>query len=406
VLRSSSGAFAFLVLALGWPARAQSDAGTKLERALVPVVGGDTDTGIGAGAIASLARPAPGNEIFRWKLEGFAFATVRSEPGDGGLGSPYQDVFLQFTRKDLAAGRLRLELRAAYTSEANMRYYGLGNASPAPLDEVASRDFFQRVHPAAHVKVQYQLAGPLELGLGTMYTQNWFTFGPDSTLLRDAQQGSDEVRDVVKVDPRHGLHVMQAALIFDSRDDEVAPSIGQHHIVQVRGSPWQTASLPYRYLGLSASVSGFVPLLRPERLILAGRATADVLIGDAPFYELSRFDETSAVGGPKYVRGVPSNRYYGKRKLMANTELRAHVWDFSAGKSRYQLGITGFFDFGRVWADLESRPQLDGTGLGLKYGTGAGLRLQKDKTFVLRGDVAWSPDARPLGGYLLAEHIF
>jgi hypothetical protein len=37
---------------------------------------------------------------------------------------------------------------------------------------------------------------------------------------------------------------------------------------------------------------------------------------------------------------------------------------------------------------------------------GGGLRLQKDQTFVLRADLAWSPDAHPLGGYFLAGHLF
>jgi hypothetical protein len=34
------------------------------------------------------------------------------------------------------------------------------------------------------------------------------------------------------------------------------------------------------------------------------------------------------------------------------------------------------------------------------------LRLRKGETFVLRADVAWSADARPLGFYFLAGHLF
>jgi hypothetical protein len=58
-----------------------------------------------------------------------------------------------------------------------------------------------------------------------------------------------------------------------------------------------------------------------------------------------------------------------------------------------------------VWSALPPARELDGTGVGLKYGLGLGLRLQKG-TFLVRGDLAWSPDARPLGGYLLAGQIF
>jgi hypothetical protein len=37
---------------------------------------------------------------------------------------------------------------------------------------------------------------------------------------------------------------------------------------------------------------------------------------------------------------------------------------------------------------------------------GGGLRLRKGETFVLRADVAWSEDARPLGFYFLAGNMF
>ena len=114
----------------------------------------------------------------------------------------------------------------------------------------------------------------------------------------------------------------------------------------------------------------------------------------------------AGASGAKGVRGIPKNRYYGKRKAFGNIEARGRLVTFRVRDSDYQLGLAGFFDGGRVWADLSSAPELDGRGLGLKYGAGGRIRLQKGTTFVLRIDLAWSPDARPLGGYFLAGHIF
>jgi hypothetical protein len=68
--------------------------------------------------------------------------------------------------------------------------------------------------------------------------------------------------------------------------------------------------------------------------------------------------------------------------------------------------VTAFLDGGRVWADTRPAPELDGATAGLKYGVGGGLRVQKGETFVLRADLAWSPDARPIGAYLLAGQLF
>lgn len=106
------------------------------------------------------------------------------------------------------------------------------------------------------------------------------------------------------------------------------------------------------------------------------------------------------------VRGVPAQRYSGKLKAFGNLEVRSEVVTAEVWGKPYTLALAAFFDAGRVWADWRSRPELDGTGVGLKYGVGGGLRLQQGRAFVVRGDVAWSPDARPIGAYFTAGQTF
>jgi len=106
------------------------------------------------------------------------------------------------------------------------------------------------------------------------------------------------------------------------------------------------------------------------------------------------------------VRGIPGQRYYGKVKLFSNVELRSHLLDFSWWGKPYILSGALFADFGRLWSELGSHPELDGSGIGLKYGLGGGARIQQGKTFVVRVDVAWSPDSRPIGAYLTAGQSF
>ena len=391
--------------AAGQSATAADPQRLPLERALVPLAGGDTDIGFGGGFIGHLARPAVGPAPFRWKLEGAMLATFKLHEGFE-LEAPFQDAYVMFVRNGLLGGLLRMELRAAFTRETNLRYYGLGNASvDPPGPDQRGRDLFTRTHPAARVRGRIKLDGPMHVVLGTMYVQNWVRFGPESQLLIDASQGSARQRGLLQVDHKHGLHLLEGGLIIDTRDDEVSPSHGGFHQIEVRASPWRTPALPYRYIGISGVARMYVPVL-DDRLVAAFRVVGDIQMGDVPFYELSRFDETSALGGSKYVRGVPSNRYYGKRKLLGNLEVRSQLYRRKIRGSRYELGFTAFLDTGRVWADLDRAPELDGTSLGLKYGVGGGLRLQKDQTFVLRADLAWSPDAHPVGAYFLAGHLF
>ena len=379
------------------------DEGPDREYAVVPLAGGDTDIGFGLGALGSVAKVAPGVKPFVWRLEGTAFVTWKSD--EDGISSPYQDVFLLLTVTELWNGRARLELRPSFTRETNQRYYGLGNASQAPAEEVASRDFFTRTHPAFLARLRVALRGPWHVVLGTLYTHSFIDYGPASNLARDLASPDPRVRELLLVDTEHGLHFLETGLVYDTREDEVAPKGGQWHELKLRVAPWGAGFVPYRYLQASLFARAY-QRLGSDGLVLAGRLVADLQMGEVPFYELSRYAEASALGGANGVRGVPGDRYHGKRKLFGNLELRSTLWAFDLGASRYHLGLTAFFDAGRLWADVTSAPALDGSGIGLKWGGGAGLRLRKGETFVLRADLAYSPDARPVGFYFLAGHLF
>ena len=142
-------------------------------------------------------------------------------------------------------------------------------------------------------------------------------------------------------------------------------------------------------------------------LTLTARGVFDAQFGNPPFYELTRYEDTSAIGGNAGVRGVPAYQFYGKVKAFANFEARSEPLHWRMWNKTYTLGVAAFFDAGRLWSDLtQAHPELDGTGLGLHWGVGGGVRLLQGHTGVIRADVAWSPDARPIGLYLIANQIF
>jgi outer membrane protein assembly factor BamA len=194
------------------------------------------------------------------------------------------------------------------------------------------------------------------------------------------------------------------ALVFDTRDDEHVTRKGQYHEASVRFSPGGTGGFPYRYEQIDAAARFY--LTPADFVTLAARVVGDVLLDHPPFYELARFEDTFALGGANGVRGVPGQRYYGKVKVFGNLEARFRVVPFRLFGKQFHFGVATFFDAGRLWADIEPHPELDGTSFGLKYGVGGGLRLQQGKTFVVRLDAAWSPDATPVGGYFGAGEIF
>jgi outer membrane protein assembly factor BamA len=377
----------------------------KTELGIVPIAGGNTDYGLGGGFLTNVAGLDPAVSPYVWRLEASAFISFKAkdaEPSD--WINPYQDYYVLLTVPHFLHQRLRLELRPSYTRETTQLYYGLGNASVAPPDEIPGRDFYGRAHPTLSTRLRWELVGDLFVELGAAYTENWFELNPQSTLATDMTTGAPAVRELLGTATRHGVLLAENALIYDTRDSEIAPRQGQYHQIKIRYSPAAGGHLPYEYGQANATFRFYLPF--SERVGLALRAVGDWQFGDVPFYELARYEDTFAFGGVNGVRGIPGQRYYGRIKLFSNVELRSRLFDFTLFRKPYALGGALFTDFGRLWSDFTGHPELDGSGLGLKYGLGGGVRLQQGKTFVIRLDVAWSPDARPLGAYLTAGHAF
>ena len=112
------------------------------------------------------------------------------------------------------------------------------------------------------------------------------------------------------------------------------------------------------------------------------------------------------------IRGVPLRRYHGLIHVLGNGEFRSIFYRFTVNKMKMALGAAAFVDSGRVWADYRLCSELDGTGFGLKYGVGGGLRFLMGEGQLIRLDVAYSPDMvdlnpdMPVGIYVAFGQFF
>ncbi|HKA86496.1 MAG TPA: BamA/TamA family outer membrane protein [Haliangiales bacterium] len=407
VARKNSARAAPIVAVAVWawaaaaPVRA-ADAPTT-EVGIVPLVGGDSDNGIGFGALSTVARLDPAARPYEWKVDAGAFISFKVQ--DRTLVVPYLDAYFEVTIPQFLSDRLRLDVRPSFTRETTQRYFGLGNASPAPDPIVPARDQYARVHPSLRTRLRLLLAGQFFWEVGASYTENWLDIDPASTLAMQMSAGTPVERDLLGTAEQHAVLLIDNSIQYDSRETEVSTYHGHFHQLKLRYSPRMGAHFPHAYTQLNLITRSYLVVAGPL-LRLDVRGVIDVQLGDVPFYEMARYEDTFAFGGGNGVRGVPGQRYYGRVKAFANIELRSRLARFQIGGKDYALGSALFFDFGRLWADLASNPDLDGTGLGLKYGVGGGLRLQQGETFVVRADVAWSPDARPIGAYVAAGQAF
>jgi len=371
----------------------------------VPVVGGSTDIGFGGGFFSGLTRNREGHDPYVWNLEAAGFVALGLKSGSVNL--PLIDFYSKLTITRFLGSPHQIEIRPSFTDEETLYYFGMGNGSTANPPAGESLTYFQyaRVHPSIVADLLLKLTDHVSGRTGIRFTETWLDIPAHSRLADDSRDGSAEVKALIGATGTQSVLLFRNGVRFDTRDNEVTPHKGTLDEAELKWSPGGTPAFPFRYGEASVNLRAYIPLFSP-RMTLAARLVGDLLFGDPPFYELSRFEDSYAVGGASGVRGVPAQRYYGKVKVFGNAEVRARLWDFSLFGKLMTFGLAAFFDGGRVWADVYPHPELDGSGPGIKYGVGGGLRLMSGTAFVLRGDVAWSPDARPVGGYIAAGEMF
>lgn len=380
----------------------------RLEFGALPALSYSSDSGLGVGALVGLVKFAPGRYPYAWRIETLVSANIRIDQA-GHVDTPFHQDYVSFDLPRLWRGRLRFSGRVAFERESDAAYFGVGNASvrdPARLSENSRAYQYDHIGPslrlAARLRLAQLKASRLEAFAAPMLDWNWVQPYQDSALaddLGDAQLG-------VVGGGEHGLLVAATGLLWDGRNHESAPTRGFFSQVTLRAGAGLGES--FAFGGLTLEQRAFVPLWEPY-LVLAGRFMADFIVGDAPIYELSRGGGLTPIpmgGGARSVRGLFKERYAGPIKLLGNLELRSVFWAFSVVKQRMRLGAVGFLDAARVFSEYQYGAGLDGAGVGIKLGTGGGLRLHWGEHFIVRFDVAYSPTDGTRGLYIGVHHNF
>jgi len=379
----------------------------RLEVAVLPAVAANTDIGVGFGLYSQFTRFLPdAPPPYAWRLQTLLQMSIKSGPD--GTEFPLHDHFIDLDQPGYLNGRLRILLRAGFKKNIIAGWYGLGNASTAQRSDEPRRYQFMRAKPEASLKGRYTLGESLSLfsGLGYQYSDSSAYSG--SKLDEDIMVS--ETGDGIPLygTGRHSSVEVQAGIIFDNRDHENNPTRGGFHEASVWGAPGTLVGADHDFVGFNVGTTHFFPLAGPY-LVFGYRVVGDVLIGRVPFHRLAHsagLIPLGAFGGFRGVRGVPTGRYNGKVKLFGNTELRSIFYRFKILGDRFAAGASVFFDAGRLWYDFKRRPELDGPGIGLKYGVGGGPQLLWGEAVVIRADVAYSPDADPVGFYLDVGRAF
>jgi hypothetical protein len=149
--------------------------------------------------------------------------------------------------------------------------------------------------------------------------------------------------------------------ISNTEDSKILPTKGYYLNVRAQ-----------YYSGLNSNSGSFAQLI-PEftyfqkvdtgaRLIFSDRIGGGISVGNPAFYQ-SLF-----LGGQGNLLGYLQNRFAGKQMAYNNLQARLRIANVGGYILPGQLGITGFYDVGRVWIDNEhSDTWHQGVGGGLYF---------------------------------------
>jgi len=383
------------------------------EFAGAPILGGNTDIGFQIGVAATFTRVSPRFLPFRWKLDGLVSASVKGGPRGTEVVQQSHDVRIDVPYA--LEGKVRIMPGVFFERTVNAGYFGIGNAAPAianPDGSYGSR--YQYIHREirARVHLRQTLSGPNSIMYGlTLRNVSPSTYA-GSKLDLDSRRIDEDGEPYVRGLEALNHAVLSGGYVYDTRDNEITPHRGSFDQYAIRGGGATPTRAGVYYGALNVIIRRYIPLGGP--FVLAGRVLADAMAGEVAFYDLSQggaFIPVDLPGGGQGVRGVPNGRYQGLVKLVANLELRVTHARFRLFGDEFRVGNNVFVDTGRVFAKYAPDPR-DGTGLGLKYGIGAGVFVVWGTAAVFRVEFAYSPDAVaanpnfPIGIYAADGQMF
>jgi hypothetical protein len=160
-------------------------------------------------------------------------------------------------------------------------------------------------------------------------------------------------------DKTHGGIII--GLTDDSRNNMLLPSYGCYVSMRMQGyTGLNTYSRSFAQI--NAELAVYKSLDRKSTVVIANRLGGGVSAGKTTFYQ-SLF-----LGGHENLRGYHQFRFAGEHMIYNNLEARIKLANVASYILPGELGITGFYDVGRVWQkDFNNNKLHQGVGGGLYF---------------------------------------
>jgi len=224
-------------------------------------------------------------------------------------------------------------------------FFGLGNRSKINLDNGRNLNYYRIKYRATEFQILFRerkferlqlFAGPYFFDYSSKYSDNVNTF-----LGKPSFGGLDSVR----IYSNKTWLGAKLGMRFDNRNNEVFPTRGITWINEfIAAAGIKNANM---FTKFTSDMTIYASLSDPARLI------GVVSFGGSKIFNKNfEFFQASNLGGNN-LHGFRTNRYLGKSSLYASTELRYKLFNLKSYLIPGPVGITGFYDIGRVWLARE-----------------------------------------------------
>ena len=354
---------------------------TGLSFGPLPVVAYDQDKGLQYGALLNIYNfgngdnyPVPNSQ---WYLEASFFTK----------GSRL--FVLNYDNRTLIPG-VRFCLSGMYTYDTALDFYGF-NGYESFVAQSVSTAYYRMSRKVPYFKADFTGNFFSHLYWKAGYHFKYFQTGSYVPETGAVPTLFDLYKSTGMIDPEDAdggiSSSVRAALMWDSRDFEPAPSRGI----------WAEANLEYApsWLGTSKQYTKYYFAWRQylpicsDKLVFAYRLNAQGFLKDPAFYMLPYetilgygYDK-DGFGGYRTIRGIMRNRIQGRSVCYYNTELRWRFVDFHLFNQNVGLALSGFCDGGRV---LQAYRGADLSNERFHIAAGGGFRFIINRNFIVAAE--------------------
>ena len=255
-------------------------------------------------------------------------------------------------------------------------FFGLGNTVILPEDP--DYGYYRSRYRTAELQALFRRRyfERLHVMLGPYYFRYWNKFVDNSTrvLGKPSEVGLDSL-DIYSDKSWLGGKL---SIRFDNRNNDIFPT---------RGVIWNTDLISTA--GLNKSSENFTKLASDMTVYASlsdpARVTAVVGLGGGKIFNKSfEYFQAMSLGVGNNLHGFRRNRYLGRSSAYASLELRVKLFEVKSYFLPGPIGLTGFYDIGRVWMVNENSKVWHGA-------YGGGIYFIPFNLFMVSGSIGFTP---------------